>query len=86
MTPVCNEPTIVCCDLWPCGTLTKAKLDAYRRLMDEGCIRIRRVVHHRDTGYTTVDYWSALPHAWTLNRLRELSGLLDQGTQTRMEV
>ncbi len=84
--PVHNDPTIVCCDLWPRGTLTQAKLDAYKRLIDTGDIKIRRVVHHKATGYTTVEYWSNLPHAWTLNKLRELAALLDQGTQTRMEV
>lgn len=83
--PVHNDPTIVCCDLWPRDTLTQAKMDAYKRLIDMGDIRIRRVVHHKATGYTTVEYWSNLPHAWTLNKLRELAGVLDQGTQTRLE-
>lgn len=83
--PVHNDPTIVCCDLWPHGTLTQAKMDAYKRLINMGDIRIRRVVHHKATGYTTVEYWSNLPHAWTLNKLRELAGVLDQGTQTRLE-
>lgn len=83
--PVHNDPTIVCCDLWPRDTLTQAKLDAYKRLIDMGDIKIRRVIHHKVTGYTTVEYWSNLPHAWTLNKLRELAGVLDQGTQTRLE-
>lgn len=83
--PVRNDPTIVCCDLWPRDTLTQPKLDAYKRLIDMGDIRIRRVVHHKATGYTTVEYWSNLPHAWTLNKLRDLAAVLDQGTQTRME-
>lgn len=50
------KPTIVCCDLWPPGTLTDDKMAAYRRLIDLGDIRIRRVIHHKTTGYTTVDY------------------------------
>ena len=83
--PVRNDPTIVCCDLWPRGTLTQAKMDAYKRLIDMGDIRIRRVVHHKATGYTTVEYWSNLPHAWTLNKLRELAAVLDQGEQTKLE-
>lgn len=81
-----DPPSIVCCDLWPPRTLTEAKMAAYKRLIDLGEIRIRRVVHYKATGYTTVDYWSTLPHAWTLNRLRELASLLDQGQQTRLEV
>lgn len=89
--PVHNDPTIVCCDLWPRGTLTQAKMDAYKRLIDMGDIRIRRVVHHKATGYTTVEYWSNLPHAWTLNRLREvgarlaLAAALNEGEQTKLE-
>ena len=50
------QPTIVCCDLWPPHTLTDEKMAAYKRLIDLGDIRIRRVVHHKATGYTTVDY------------------------------
>ena len=85
LLPVHPAPTIVCCDLWPPGALTQAKLTAYKRLIDTGDVRIRRVIYHKPTGYTTVDYWSNLPHAWTLNRLRELAATLDQGTQTRLE-
>ena len=84
--PVHDPPTIVCCDLWPPHTLTDEKMAAYKRLIDLGDIRIRRVVHHKATGYTTVDYWSNLPHAWTLNRLRELAAVLDQGTQTTLDL
>lgn len=85
MYPVHNEPTIVCCDLWPAGKLTEDKLSAYRRMIDLGNIRVRRVVYHKATGYTTVDYWSNLPHAWTLKRLRELAGVLNHGTQLHMD-
>lgn len=71
MTVVHEPPGIPCVDLWPPGTLTSPKLAAYRALMDAGDIRIRKVVYHRPGGYTTVDYLSTLPHAWTLERLKE---------------
>ncbi len=77
-------PAIACCDLWNPGTLTAVKRDTYRRAVEGGLIRIRRVVYHRPTGYVTVEYWSRLPHAWTLQQLREYT-LLDQGEQLRMD-
>lgn len=86
MTEVHPEPTICCCDLWPPGTLTLVKQAAYRSLIELGDVRIRRVVHHRPSGFTTVEYWSGLPHAFILRRLRETAQLLDPGNQTRMEV
>lgn len=86
MTEVHPEPAICCCDLWPPGTLIQVKLDAYKHLIDLGEIRIRRVVHHKPSGFTTVEYWSGLPHAFTLRRLRETAQLLDPGTQTKLEV
>lgn len=85
MTEAKGVPTIVCCDMWPPGRLTQVKLDAYKRLIDEGMIRIRRVVYHKATGITVVDYWSQLPHAWTLTRLKETAALLDPGQQIRLE-
>lgn len=71
MTVVHEPPIIPCIDLWPPGTLTSPKLAAYRALMDAGDIRIRKVTYHRPGGYTTVEYLSNLPHAWTLERLKE---------------
>ncbi len=85
MTVSHDPPTIRCCDLWPPGTLTADKLGAYKRMIDRGDIRIRRVVTHRHSGHVTVEYWSNLPHAWTLDHLKELSRL-EAGEQTQMEV
>lgn len=85
MTAAQNPPSIVCCDMWPPGRLTKVKMDAYKRLIDEGMIRIRRVVYHKVTGITVVDYWSQLPHDWTLDHLKKLAALLDPGQQMRLE-
>lgn len=78
-------PSIVCCDLWPRDTLTPVKMAAYRKLITDGLIRIRRVVYHKGSGYITIDYRSQLPHQWTLNRLRETAATLDPGTQVRLE-
>lgn len=80
-----REPTIVCCDLWQRGTLTQVKMAAYKRLIDDGMIRIRRVVHYKATGITVVDYWSQLPHAWTLQHLKRIAELLDPGQQMKLE-
>jgi len=85
LTEVHNKPTIVCCDLWPPGALTEDKRNAYRAAAGNGEIRVRRVVYHKTSGYITVEYWSALPHAWTLDRLRQLAALHAPGQQTRME-
>ena len=85
MQPVSPPCIIACCDLWPPGRLSPLKLAAYKRLINDGVIRIRRVVHHPRTGFTVVDYLSQLPHAWTLSLLRDTAALLDPGQQQSLE-
>lgn len=80
------EPTICCTDLWPPKSLDNVKLAAYKTLIARGDIKIKRVIYHKASGYTTVEYWSAIPHAWTLGQLRELARSLDPGEQIRMDM
>lgn len=82
-TAVSESPAIACCDLWNPCTLTRPKMEAYKRAIRAGMIRIRRVVYHKPTGYVTVEYWSQLPHAWTLDHLRAYAAL-NQGEQLRL--
>lgn len=67
---VLPDCTIPCCDLWQPGQLSKHKMDAYKALRDTGDIRIKRVTYYKGTGYVIVEYWSTLPHEWTLDALR----------------
>lgn len=74
------ETDIYCCDLWPPGTLTDNKMQAYRKLMDRGEIQLRNVTVHKRNGFVTVEYDSGLPHAWTLERLSEIAeGIMHNG-------
>lgn len=85
MTPVPPSPRIVCTDLWPPKSLTDIKLSAYKALIARGDIKIKRVTYHKASGYTTVEYWSSIPHAWILRQLQELAATLDPGEQIKMD-
>ncbi len=80
------EPTICCTDLWPPKTLGNVKLSAYKTLIARGDIKIKRVIYHKASGYTTVEYWSNIPHAWMLGQLKKLAETLDPGEQIRMDM
>jgi len=63
------EQKICCCDLWPPGTLTDGKMAAYRRMIHERKIILRRVTVFQNSGHITVEYRSDIPHAWILEEL-----------------
>lgn len=73
LVQILPEMDIYCCDLWPPGTLTDNKMQAYRELMDRGEIQLRNVTVHKRNGIVIVEYDSGLPHAWTLERLSEIA-------------
>ncbi len=85
LQPINPDPTICCTDLWPPSTLTDVKLAAYKILIARGDVKIKRVTYHKASGYTTVEYWSSLPHAWILSQMHELASTLDPGEQIRLE-
>ena len=84
---VLPECTIPCCDLWQPGQLSAHKMDAYKALRETGEIRIKRVTYSKETGFVIVEYWSTLPHEWTLDALRAKSlSIISQAKQISMEV
>ena len=70
-TQVLPEPTFPCCDLWPPGTLSAAKMAAYKQMMREREIVLREVTVFKGSGHITVEYVSCIPHDWILDRLRQ---------------
>ena len=66
------KPFIKCVDYWP-GHIPDDKLKAYRQLIDEEQIRKHHVVFDRNTGSTTVEYYSTIPHEWILKELKKRS-------------
>lgn len=65
MPPAC----IPCCDLWQPGDLAMHKMRAYRQMEAAGRLRLARVTFFRESGHTTVEYWSTLPHPWMTEAL-----------------
>ena len=63
------EPFIKCVDYWPCE-IQDNKLAAYKKLIAEGLIRKQSVIYNRQTGSTTIEYYSTVPHEWILEELK----------------
>ena len=64
------KPFIKCVDFWPVQIPTN-KLEAYRQLLDEGQIRNIHVIYNRNTGSSTVEYYSTIPQEWIREELRK---------------
>ena len=62
------KPFIKCVDFWP-GRIPKEKLEIYKEMIAEEQIRKPTVVHNRNTGSTTVEYYSIAPHEWILQQM-----------------
>lgn len=79
-------PCIRCLDAWPPNACTGAAMAAYRRMEQEGSLRLLRVERHPNTGRTLVDYLSAIPHEWVLEQLGRRKREIElSGQQMRME-
>lgn len=66
------KPFIKCIDYWP-GHIPQDKLDAYKQLIEENQIQKHHVIMNRNSGSTTVEYYSTVPHEWILDELRKRS-------------
>lgn len=66
------KPFIKCVDFWP-EEIPPEKLAAYKQMIKEGQILKHSVVYNRQTGSTTVEYSSTVPHEWILEELARLS-------------
>lgn len=66
------KPFIKCVDYWP-DDIPPEKLEAYRQLIEEKQIRKHHVIHDRDAGSTTVEYYAIAPHEWILDELKKRS-------------
>lgn len=64
------KPFIKCVDFWP-GHIPPEKLRAYKLLIQAGMITKHNVIHSRDAGTTTVEYYSTIPHEWILEELKK---------------
>ena len=62
------KPFIKCIDYWP-EHIPPEKLAAYKQLIEEGQIRKHHVIVNRQTGSTTVEYYSTIPHEWILQEM-----------------
>lgn len=83
------ECIIPCCDLWPPGTLTGHKMQAYKALIDEKRIARLRVTYDKVSRNTAIEYMSSLPHEWIRDALREKAMEIlreEKSTQQKMEV
>lgn len=88
-TAIMPECIIPCCDLWPPGSLSPAKMKAYKALADEKRIARLRVVYDKASRYTSVEYMGSLPHEWMLTALREKAVEIlnsEKAKQEKMEV
>ena len=63
------KPFIRCIDFWPMQ-IPPEKLAAYKQLIEEGQIRKHHVIFNRQTGSTTVEYYSTIPHEWVLEEMK----------------
>ncbi len=59
-------------DMWKIH-IPDNKLNAYKQMLDEGCIWNPHVVYDRSTGTTTVEYYASMPHEQVRNELRRRS-------------
>ena len=66
------KPFIKCVDYWP-AHIPPEKLEAYKQLIDEKQIQKHHVIVSRNSGSTTVEYYSTIPHEWILDELRKRS-------------
>ena len=66
------KPFIKCIDYWP-GHIPPNKLKAYKQLIEEKQIQKHHVIMNRNSGSTTVEYYSTVPHEWILDELRKRS-------------
>ena len=62
------KPFIKCVDYWP-EHIPPEKLASYKQLIEEGQIRKHHVIVNRQTGSTTVEYYSTIPHEWILQEM-----------------
>ena len=62
------KPFIKCIDFWPVH-IPPEKLAAYKQLIEDGQIRKHHVIVNRQTGSTTVEYYSTIPHEWILQEM-----------------
>ena len=58
-----------CKDIWN-RRIPPKKLNAYKQLIEEGQIRKHHVIFNRQTGSTTVEYYSTIPHEWVLEEMK----------------
>ena len=73
------KPFIKCIDFWPVQ-IPPEKLNAYKQLIEEGQIRKHHVIVNRQTGSTTVEYYSTIPHEWIREELKRRSEHYEQIT------
>ena len=66
------KPFIKCVDYWP-EQIPPEKFRAYKLLIQAGLIIKHHVIHSRDAGTTTVEYYSNIPHEWILEELKKAS-------------
>ena len=57
------KPFIKCVDFWP-EQIPDRKLAIYKELIAEGQIREHHVIYNKQTGSTTVEYYSTVPKEW----------------------
>ena len=63
------KPFIKCVDYWP-GKIPEDRLAIYKQLIREGQILKHHVIYNQQTGTTTVEYSSTVPHEWILDEMR----------------
>ena len=73
------KPFIKCIDFWPVQ-IPENRRAAYKELITEGQIRNHHVIVNRQTGSTTVEYYSTIPHEWIREELKKRSDLYDKNT------
>lgn len=66
------KPFIKCIDYWP-GHIPPEKLAAYKQMIEEGQIQKHHVIVNRNTGSTTVEYYSTIPAEWVREELKKKS-------------
>lgn len=65
------KPFIKCVDYWPVK-INPFQLTAYKIMIEHHQILKHHVTFNKNTGSTTVEYWSTIPHEWILQEMKDL--------------
>lgn len=63
--------SILCADFWPRKSLDKLHMDAYKKVENDGIIRVKRVIFIKKLDRVVVEYMSQIPAEWVKDHLRK---------------